>query len=125
VEFDLSLKVGEPLLLPDGRTLLADFQKKTLPESIDLAIFDATVLQFPLQVRSLQPGDRFRPSGMKGHRKIKDFLIDLKVEKELRLSLPLLLNQGQILWLVGLRRSALFPVTSEVRKSLVVRLLEA
>jgi tRNA(Ile)-lysidine synthase len=57
---------------------------------------------------------------MKGHRRIKKYLIDHKVEKEQRRQLPLLLNRHHILWLVGLRRSALATVTEPRRKILAV-----
>ncbi len=122
--FELLLEMGEPLILPDGRILLAELQSHAGDENCSRVVFDAACLQFPLRVRSPQAGDRFRPSGMTGQRKIKDFLIDLKFEKEQRRSLPLLLNQEQILWLVGLRRSALAPVIDGCRETLVVRLLE-
>ncbi len=122
--FDLLLEMGEPLILPGGRTLLAELQSHAGDETCSQAVFDAACLKFPLRVRSPRVGDRFHPSGMTGQRKIKDFLIDLKLEKEQRCSLPLLLNQEQILWLVGLRRSAVAPVTDGCRETLVVRLLE-
>lgn len=124
-KFNLQLQVGEPLTLPDGRVLLAELRPQVDAVGSDLVAFDATGLEFPLRVRSLQPGDRFRPSGMQGQRKLKDFLIDLKLEKEHRLSLPLMLNRDEILWLVGLRRSVLAPVTADGRETLVVRLLES
>ncbi len=65
--------------------------------------FDAALVAFPLLVRSFLPGDRFYPSGAPGHRKLKDFFIDLKLERELRRSWPLVVAQ-EILWLPGLRR---------------------
>jgi len=122
--FELSLKIGEPLALPDGRILWAELREHASGEADDVVEFEPGLLQFPLRVRSLQPGDRFRPSGMKGHRKIKDFLIDLKFEKEQRICLPLLMSQDEIVWLVGLRRSAVAPVVDRNRKCLVVRLLK-
>jgi tRNA(Ile)-lysidine synthase len=123
-EFELCLNVDEPLSLPDGRILLAELRDRPVEADRGLAVFDATRLQLPLRVRSPRTGDRFRPSGMEGQRKIKDFLIDLKLEKEERRSLPLLLNRQEILWLVGLRRSALAPVMVDSREVLVVRLLK-
>lgn len=123
-EFDVPLLPGEPLVLPDGRVLVAELCERAQGETDHHVEFDAALLRFPLQVRSPQPGDRFVPSGMAGRRKVKDLLIDLKLEKEQRRSLPLLLCGDRILWLAGLRRSALAPVTRDCRKVLVVRLVE-
>jgi len=123
--FDLSLGLGEPLLLPDGRYLYAEMRDQVGDESSEQVGFDSVGIEFPLRVRSPKAGDRFQPSGMPGTRKLKDFLIDLKIEKETRAALPLLLDRGKILWLVGLRRSALAPAAGNGRKVLVLRLLKA
>ncbi len=122
---DLPVEVGVPQLLPDGRFLLAEIGGAGDDAGPDREVFDMGRLEFPLRVRSFQPGDRFRPFGMNNSRKLKDFLIDLKLEKEERLSLPLLLNKDEILWLVGLRRSALEPVVANTQETLIVRLIEA
>ncbi len=123
VSFDLPLLPGQPLSLPDGRVLLAEFQDRALGEGPQRVEFDATAINGALRVRSPQAGDSFRLAGMTGRRKIKDFLIDQKVEKEQRQSLPLLLDQQEILWLVGLRRSSQAPVSSKSQKILAVRLI--
>ncbi len=120
--FDLRLEIGEPLLLPDGRTLLAELQTPPVVADCGFALFDAAQVQFPLWVRGPLPGDHFRPSGMEGRRKLKNFLIDIKLEKEQRLSLPMLLGRSEILWLVGLRHSTVAQVGEDCRKILVVRL---
>lgn len=92
-----------------------------LPERIaDLddrsrAIFDAHRVSFPIVVRSPAPGDRFRPWGMEGTRKLKEFLIDAKVPLRLRERTPLLVSNDEILWVVGHRRGSFAPV----RKSTV------
>ncbi len=67
--------------------------------------FDAGRVVFPLLVRSPRPGDRFRPAGLGGGKKLKDFLIDAKVPRERRRSL-LLVEESEILWVVGMRRCA-------------------
>ncbi len=121
-EFDLALEIGQPLLLPDGRTLLAELQARPEVPGRELVLFDAARVSFPLRVRSPLPGDRFRPSGMEGRRKLKDFLIDIKLEKEQRFSLPVLLGEDEILWLVGLRHSAVAQVGEDCREILAVRL---
>lgn len=75
--------------------------------------FDARGLRFPLIVRSPLPGDRIRPFGMTGSRKIGKCLIDAKVARDRRALWPIVEADGDILWLCGLRRSALYPVLQE------------
>ncbi|MBE0596728.1 MAG: tRNA lysidine(34) synthetase TilS [Desulfuromonadales bacterium] len=68
--------------------------------AIELA---ADAIAFPLCVRRPRPGDRFRPSGGSGRRKLKEFFIDSRVEREARRE-TLVLEGEQILWLIGRRR---------------------
>jgi tRNA(Ile)-lysidine synthase len=57
----------------------------------------------PLAVRSRLPGDRFRPFGLGGRgKKLQDFLVDRKVPREERDSLPLVVDsEDRIVWIVG------------------------
>lgn len=56
-----------------------------------------------LTVRFRRPGDRFEPPGMGGRsKKLQDYLVDRKVERNERDRLPLVLDvQGRIVWVVG------------------------
>jgi tRNA(Ile)-lysidine synthase len=72
--------------------------------------FDAENASFPLVLRSPQPGDKFKPWGFSGTRKLKKVLIDLKIPVLLRARWPLLVKDHEILWIPGIRRSSLAPV---------------
>ena len=89
--------------LPGGSRLLVSLEDGCAGEDAWTVEFDAASVAFPLLVRSFAPGDKFYPSGAPGHRKLKDFFIDIKLERELRRSLPLVVAD-EILWLPGLRR---------------------
>jgi tRNA(Ile)-lysidine synthase len=82
--------------------------------------FDMDALCFPLVVRNYRPGDRFTPLGMKGSQKVKKFFINNKVPKSERLKCPILLSQGNIVWVAGHRIDAsarLTPATRNVLKA--------
>jgi tRNA(Ile)-lysidine synthase len=82
------------------------------------AYLDAEKLQFPLIIRNFRPGDRFVPLGMTGHKKIKDFFIDLKVPVEARTSIPLLVSDDKPVWICGYRIDERYKVTSKTRRVL-------
>ena len=66
---------------------------------------------FPLHLRSRQPGDRFSPLGMKGSKKVKDFLIDRKVAPWHRELCRLLTDQeGQVMAVVPYRTDERYAV---------------
>jgi tRNA(Ile)-lysidine synthase len=62
-------------------------------------------------VRSRRPGDRFQPLGMRNSKKLKDFLIDRKIAAGARDRLPLLVWNGEIVWVAGVEVSERFKVT--------------
>ena len=77
------------------------------------AVVAAAPLRSPLSVRSRLRGDRFRPLGMGGRgRKLQDFLVDRKVSRAERDSLPLVVDaEDRIVWVVGQSVAEDFRVT--------------
>ncbi|HRJ78428.1 MAG TPA: tRNA lysidine(34) synthetase TilS, partial [Planctomycetota bacterium] len=62
---------------------------------------DASKVLFPLYVRSRKDGDRIRPLGMEGEKKVQDLLTDSKVPREQRDLVPLVCDSNGIVWVVG------------------------
>lgn len=93
-----------------------------LRESPYTAFLDADKVRYPLKVRSFKPGDRFVPFGMTGHKKLKDFFVDLKVPAKTRYSTPILCCDDTIVWVSGLRIDDRFKVTPETKRVLKITL---
>lgn len=92
--------------LADGRVLqvlLVDGPRGESPVAVE---FCAAEVPFPLEVRAPRPGDRFRPAGMAGSKKLQDLFVDLKLTREERATTPLVLAGGELLWVAGVRRGA-------------------
>ncbi|MCL2727474.1 MAG: tRNA lysidine(34) synthetase TilS [Bacteroidales bacterium] len=88
-----------------------DSSQYVIGDGVQVATLDAGKLHFPLTLRTWQKGDRFIPFGMKGFKKVSDFLIDVKVplwEKERQ---QVLCSNEEIVWLVGRRIDDRFKVT--------------
>jgi tRNA(Ile)-lysidine synthase len=86
-------------------------------EDTDQAVFDAERLGV-LQLRSRRPGDRIHLPGV-GTRKLQDVLVDARVPREARDTLPLLESGGDIIWVPGVARASGASVGPQTR--LVVR----
>lgn len=71
--------------------------------SPDRAYIDWTQVLPPLEVRSWRPGDRFRPWGLQGSKKLQDLFVDAKVPREEREKVPVVTDQKGILWVPGFR----------------------
>lgn len=86
------------------------------------AYLDAGLIDYPLTIRRWREGDFFQPLGMKGRKKISDFLIDTKTslpEKDRTLVLAM---DKQIIWLIGRRIDDRFKVSSSSSEVLVLKL---
>ncbi len=114
---------GKPGLAIIEKVKVSPAQAKRFAAGGDIAYFDAAGLRTPLSVRPLRAGDRIRPFGMKGERKVKEILIDRKVPKDARWGRPVVCDsEGTILWIPGLARSFHAPVTGKTRSVVSLRL---
>jgi tRNA(Ile)-lysidine synthase len=102
---ELELPVGTPSFeLPEGGYHLTwGPSQKEIDRNPANAVFDLDQLEFPLQIRSWQEGDRFNPLGMQYEKKISDFLIDNKVPFALKKEVKVLVSGNKIAWVVGMR----------------------
>lgn len=86
---------------------LSPFARSAFPRG-RVASFDPKKLDWPLCLRSIRPGDRMRPRAGQGSRKLSDLLIDGKIPRAERATLPALCDgSGEILFVPGLRPSQL------------------
>jgi tRNA(Ile)-lysidine synthase len=79
---------------------------------------DADIAGDVLTLRSWQAGDSFAPLGMKGHKKISDFLVDAKIPIYQKNNVLVLSNKDGIIWVCGLRVDDRFKITENTRRVL-------
>ncbi len=92
-----------------------------LPARASLSV--ATWRGRAVYVRTWRPGDRLRPFGLAGTKKVQDILVDAKVPRELRGRLPLIECGGELIWLPGYRiaRNWAVPDGATVALQLTIR----
>ncbi len=91
--------------------------------SADEALLDLETLSGPLFVRKRQEGDVFLPFGG-GTVKLKKFLIDLKIPREQRDSIPIVTSGENIVWLAGLRPGEKWKINDETKVCLKLTLAD-
>lgn len=69
------------------------------------AWLDPDAARGELWLRTYRPGDRFQPLGMEGHKSLREFFVDERIPRSWRRRLPLLVRDGEILWVAGFRLS--------------------
>ncbi len=126
----------EVVLLSPGRTLVREIGKEVMVEEVErddsfessedlpnVAFMDRAILQFPLKMRNVRPGDRFQPLGLKGTQKLKKFFIDHKIPRRDRPGVPLLVSGERIVWVVGYRIDERAKVTRKTKRIIKVSLV--
>ena len=88
----------------------------------DEAVLEAARLPGPLSVRNRRPGDRFRPLGLQGRKKLQDLFVDAKVARPARDTTPVVVDsQGNIVWVAGHAVADEFRVTDRTRAVVILR----
>ncbi len=83
----------------------------------DSVVIDAGAVGSELTVDAVRPGDRMRPLGMTGSRKLSDLLADAKIPRRARGAVPVVRDGERIVWLAGVRLSDEYRVTRDTTRA--------
>lgn len=123
--FEYPLHIGKAVHINELNATIISY---TLPiseadiknTSCFIKYFDYDKIKYRLCIRNRKDGDRFIPLGMNGSKKLKDFFIDEKIPREERNHIPIIEDNGKIIWVVGYRISEEYKITSNTSKVLVL-----
>ncbi|NPV10815.1 MAG: tRNA lysidine(34) synthetase TilS [Ignavibacteria bacterium] len=100
----------------------ASVKEAKLSDNPLVEFFDADKIKHKLILRNWKPGDKFIPLGMKYSKKVSDILTDVKVPSIFKKQILVLCDGPEIIWLVGVRLSEKYKVTSETKKVIKARI---
>ena len=83
---------------------------------------DYSKLKFPLLIRSWKKGDRFKPLGMKGFKKVSDYFIDEKFSLIEKRKARLLISDNKVVGIIGARLDERFKLVCDSKKVYIVQL---
>jgi bifunctional protein TilS/HprT len=120
---DAPLPIPGRVVLADGWTIAAAViaPPALAPVSAWEVYLDAEAVAGPLLVRRRRPGDRLRPAGGRGSRRVQDMFVDAKVARALRDAWPLVATSTAVVWAPGLRPASEFVATSATRRAVHLR----
>ncbi|WP_457627054.1 tRNA lysidine(34) synthetase TilS [Persephonella sp.] len=129
--FEYKIRPGEEIYLEELGIILKcytvtrnEIGMEKLKEEKKVACFDIGEENPEFTVRSRREGDRFLPFGHKSEKKLKDVLIQLKVPRYMRDTIPLVEFRNKILWIAGYKRSGHYPVTEKTEKMICFEIKE-
>lgn len=91
-----------------------------IKDSCLIKYFDYNKIEDDIIIRNRKDGDKIKPLGMSGSKKLKDIFIDMKIPREHRDTIPIIQFGHDIGWIVGLKISEKFKITSETAKVLKI-----
>lgn len=101
----------------------AEQQPEPGVESSEQVTIDADGVGTALVVRNRRPGDRVRPLGLGGHKKLQDLFVDRKVSRWERDHVPVITDaRGRIVWVVGHALGEDFRVTARTTGVIILKL---
>ena len=109
-------------------TEIINYEKnKTIPKNSCIKWFDYDKIENTLLIRTRKAGDFLQINSQGGRKKLKDYLIDLKIPKEDRDRLLLVADGNHILWIVGYdnRISEKFKISDNTKNILSMILIYA
>lgn len=123
--FEYSLVPGEEVLIKEiemkiESKIMAKDKCVLLPTGQFTKAFDLNKIKGDIKIRTRADGDKMKPMGLGGTKKLKDIFIDMKVPREKRDTIPVVCDDEGIIWLVGYKISEDYKIDDST--STVVRL---
>ena len=115
---------SSPLILEE-LSLMIKAERKKRPQTFAFdnnakAYLDEKNIRFPIHVRSRQEGDRYRPLGAPGHKKLKEIMRAKDIPLAEREKKPVFLLGSKIVWVLGLPVAEKFKISDKTENVLVL-----
>ena len=109
--------ISSPIHLTFNILINNDF---LIPVEPRYAALDGDKISYPLMLRRWKTGDSFHPLGLKGSKKISDYLINNKIPLPDKQHIWIIETGGKIAWVVNHRIDDCFKITPNTRKILLI-----
>jgi tRNA(Ile)-lysidine synthase len=125
--FRYPLSIPGEVVLPDGGFVVSVERLEgdaTAGKRSDghVAAVRADLCHGSLAVRNRRPGDRFRPIGLKGRKKLQDYFVDRKIARRERDGVPIVVDEtDRIVWVAGYGIDEAFRVTHRSQPVLIFK----
>lgn len=93
-----------------------------IPRDKNVACLNADKITLPLCIRKWRAGDKFTPLGMKGKKKVSDYLTDRKFNLIQKANQYVACQDNKIVWLVGERIDHAYRVDEESKRAVIIRI---
>ncbi len=119
-DYTVKISIGENTNTPAGELSIkkCDRSSPVYSNNKNKEYISADAVSDEFTIRRWKEGDSFYPLGMRGSKKVSDFLNEQKVESSGKKNHLILLNENKVVWVIGLRIDDRFKITSSTQKIL-------
>lgn len=126
------IKIEPTVIEKETQEILSPIHLKIKPttefkkeNSKAIAYIDHSKLKFPLTIRGWQNGDKFKPLGMNGFKKLSDLFVDLKLNAFEKNKVAIIENgDKEIIWVVNHRLDDRYKISDNTNNILRIELVE-
>ena len=114
------IKIGQKIEIDEKVISIKQISKKNVKfiTNKSTEFISGDLVDELFEIRNWKAGDKFHPIGMKGTKKISDYLSDEKISSHRKRENLVLTNSGKIVWVIGLRIDDNFKVTPKTKRIL-------
>ena len=130
-DYSYRLTIGDRIFIKEAGLLLRvfkvkDLNKVNIKDEKRVVCFEIEEEKPTFLIRNRKNGDRFLPFKHRKEKKLKDVMIDLKIDRNMRDIIPLLVYKNKILWIVGYKRSNYYLINeiSQLKNIICFEILE-
>ena len=123
-QFMEELRIPGEYHIEGKRVTLRHVGRGDIVKDKNLRFLNGEILEEKITVRHRRDGDRIRPFGMNGYRKIKNVLIDKKIRREDRDKLLIFLNMNDVIYIGTMIISEDYKVKGNTEKVLEIGIYE-
>ena len=119
-KFEVEIKIGESIKIDKKIFSISPIKKESiiLGKSKNIEYISAEKVKGDFIIRNWHSGDRFKPIGMAGTKKISDYLNDIKIDAVKKKNQLVLVNNKKIVWVIGQRLDDVYKITPKTKKVL-------
>ncbi|MBN2654505.1 MAG: tRNA lysidine(34) synthetase TilS [Nitrospirae bacterium] len=110
--------IKEASLIMKTKMITRDEYDELEIKTKNIACVDADKIKWPLIIRRRASGDIFYPLGLGSRKKLQDFFVDIKLPRDERDAVPLIINKNEIVWIAGHRLDERYKVEKKSNRIL-------
>ncbi len=117
---DKSIQIGKSIKVNDKNLSINQVikSKVKISKNKNIEFISGDNINDVFTIRTWQNGDKFYPIGMKGTKKLSDYLNEIKIDSFQKKNQLVLINNGKIVWIIGHRLDDRFKITSQTKRIL-------